>query len=176
MLAIDPRHRFGAASEQSPQFRQVLLERARVDHNHTLARSQSTALGQRLERCQAGRAFRTDPPALVAPHGGESSFDFRLRHRYGTAAARADDLEHLEMADTARNVETYTERLSGCGCRGIPDPPRPRVDDWRGRRGLHAYHARALRADESQRLQLGECLPHTEHSRSAAGRVDDGIR
>src|SRR6185437_1117274 len=126
------RSSIAAISEQVPQIRQVLLEGAGIDNDHALARSQGTDLGERLERRQARGAFWTDPPALVAPDGAKSSFDFRFGHRYGAAATRTDDFQHLEMADTTWNVETYTERLPRCNRRAICGTAHPRVDDWRG--------------------------------------------
>ena len=40
---------------------------------------------------------------------------------------------------------------------------------------LHRDHARALLADEADRLEFGERLPHADQAGAAAGRIEDHV-
>src|SRR4051812_34758007 len=53
--------------------------------------------------------------------------------------------------------------------------PLPRPDDRRAAVGLHRDHARPLRSDQPQRLELGKALPHPDQAGAAAGRIEDDV-
>src|SRR5260370_5211922 len=49
------------------------------------------------------------------------------------------------------------------------------ANDWRAPRGLHGNHPGPLLANEADRLQFGECLPHSNQSNPSAGRIQNRI-
>lgn len=99
-----------------------------------------------------------------------------LLDRHRGAAGRAQRGEDQEVGDGARNAQA-----PDAGARRFPGrrgllPGREGAHDRRAAGHLHHGEARAVRADESQGLELGESLVHADDSGAAAGRVDDPVR
>src|SRR6185437_9857083 len=91
------------------------------------------------------------------------------------AAALPDRTHNKEVADRLRDTDAGRDRG------GILPPFRELLallecsDHRRTSFGLHRIHARPLRADEADRLQLVEPLPHADEACAAAGRIEDRI-
>ena len=77
-------------------------------------------------------------------------------------------------------MATGTRMPGAIVCASLPQRrvPLARLEGSHDRRaafGLHDDHLGTRRANQSQRFQFGEALPHADDAGAAAGRVDDGV-
>src|SRR5206468_3613402 len=91
------------------------------------------------------------------------------------AAAVAYCGEDQEIADRPRHADAGGARMGILPALGMHGALAPGPHDRRAAFGLDRDHARPLRTDQAERLQLGEAFPHADQPRAPARRVEDQV-
>ena len=165
------------AVERLARGRQRIFETGGAVEQHRALVAPDAAVGETLLVGGVGRgALRAHQEAFLARRLVERRGDRLVGDRDGEAAALAHRAQDQEIADRLRHADAGRDRVRVLPARGMLDAVLVGAHHGRAAGRLHRDHARALLADEADRLELGERLPHADQSGAAAGRIEDHVR
>src|SRR5580698_5295224 len=164
------------AIERAANWRQRIFQPGRAIEEHDLVAALDPAVGEallvgRIRR----RAFGAHQKTFLARHFVER-FRYRLvGHRDGETAALAHRTENQKIADRLRHADSRRDGVRVLPARRVLLAGLKGAHHRRAARRLYRDHARALAADEADRFQFGERLPHADQPGAAAGRIEDNV-
>ena len=120
-------------------------------------------------------AFGAHQEAFLVRDFVDARLDRLVRHRDREAAALAHRAQDEKIADRLRHADARRDGVRILEARRVLFALLTGAHHRRAAFGLHRDHARPLRADEADRLELGERLPHADQAGAAAGRVEDDV-
>ena len=153
----------------------ILKARGAIEQHHAITFADA-AVGEALLVGGIGRsAFGAQQQALFARDIVECSGNLLVGDCDGKTLALAHRAQNEKISDRLRHANPRSNRVRILPARRVLDAvlegPHHRCAALR----LHRDHARALRADEADGLELGKSLPHADQAGAAAGRIEDHV-
>src|SRR5580704_18973759 len=164
------------AIQRAANWRQRIFQAGGAIKQHHLVAALDPAVGEALLIGRVScRAFRAHQKSLLARNLVER-FRYRLvGHRDGKTAALAHRAQDQKIADRLRHADAGSDGVRVLPARRVLLARLVGAHHRRAARGLHRDHARALVADEADRLHFGKRLPHADQAGAAAGRIEDDV-